>query len=745
MNINEDMDEIIFKYELDRYYPHYRNMYKAEKILRNVIRGIERSNKNVIIVGDDVDGIRFVRHVAGDYANIFFLLYDQNDIALHQLEDVAWEEYEGVYLISFCGVEYVEQWFGLHNIQYEWIYDIFEREGVYLQKEFYAFGKKNMLGLINPENECGLNEAYNGSVQCELYCQQNKYKNAGDHRTKRIALEKCFFLALYMRNFMAAKSYASLLMKEDTKYVHIWEEIQDLLDTIKRILSSRESKDIIMYWLDAISYGGESNMPYLKSVMDESVVFKNAFTYMPFTNPTLRALFLGKKEIDDKGYRITSITRENSPVLQFLEGQGYDIKVFSGVFNKSFSHRYQPSWFILNRLVPYSEILWNMLSEMLIHSRKTLWIVHTLDAHPPYLSSYMGGDNYRDHNIRHKLAKQEVDEQLAFYDEFIGRDAYRIYMSDHGLEPIYKVHTLFNVYHRTLEPRRIDGMFSFLDFGTVLQQLITDGNIEEKEFTKEYVEIGNLDWYNSGDIKALFQNKEVLNLKRFGYKGVVDKDYVYLHYKTGKEWLQKRTDTLLCDALLFYDFEGDVCEPDLLPKYRELVGEYPEDVIEDEKFKYTKYLYILYNNILKHNNMAERIDMINRMLQNYPAGSVAIRTGGVVAAMLYYVLSKENKEKIGGFIDSSDECLCSGLKLPIIRPNQIEDLRTAGIKAIVMPSFRLRDIFREESKKLSMHIDAIDIYDNLADNGIECREEFYMVRGTDEDYDVGFPFDEVKS
>lgn len=37
MDINAALHEIIFKYQLDRYYPHYRNMYHAEKILTDVL------------------------------------------------------------------------------------------------------------------------------------------------------------------------------------------------------------------------------------------------------------------------------------------------------------------------------------------------------------------------------------------------------------------------------------------------------------------------------------------------------------------------------------------------------------------------------------------------------------------------------------------------------------------------------------------------------------------------------------
>lgn len=738
-DINEKLNHIIFKYHLDRCYPQYRNMYEAEKILRALIKEIIENNRSAIFIGNNKTELDFIRNISGDYEDIQFFLYNGKDMSVQQMEKID-RKNDSVYLVSFYEAEYMERWLRLHDICYQWIYDIFERKGLFLQREFLSFGKENLRFLFDKEaHNRGI---YAGSMQAELYCQQSKYNYADDAETKHIALEKCLFLTLYMRNFVAAKRYAFLLMEEDEKYVHIWEEIQSLLDTIKKAIGSRTEKDIILYWLDAIPYGGESNMPYLRHVMESGVVFENAFTYMPYTNPTLRAMFLGKREIDDKAYLYPQITQQNSPVLSFLDEQGYDIKVFSGHFNVSFQTQYQPECFIPDGLVPFSMKLWDMFSGMLKQKKKTLWVIHALEAHYPYLSSKMNDDNSGDNNKRHRLAKEEVDEQLAFYDAFVNRDVYRIYMSDHGKEAVYKYHTLFNVYHRTLAPRKINELFSLLDFGVVLKQIVTNGDIEEKAFYREYVEIGNCDWYNRGDIKTILQNKEALSLRFFGCKGIADKEYIYIHYRTGKEWLHKRNDMLLCEPLLFYDCEDDVSTPELLMKYRELAGEYPEEVVGDEKFRYSRYLYVLYQNIMKHNNMNERIDAINEMLRDYPANSVGIRMGGVASSVLYYVLSKESKEKIWGFIDKNENCLCSKLTLPVVTPDRTENLDKTGIKAILLPSYSYLETLREETKTWPEDIDVLDIYDYFDRNGIRCREDFYKLSGTNEDYNVGFPFEE---
>lgn len=738
-DINEELNKIIFSHHLDSYYPQYRNMYMAEKILRSVVKEIIEKHRRAIFIGNNKIELDFIQHMSGNYEDIHFLFYKRKDIFMQGLGQTDWKDYE-VYLVSFYEVEYIERIFRMHDICYQWIYDVFEREGVYCQREFLAFGKENLRFLVDRETHN--RGVYAGSVQAELYCQQSKYNDTNDSKTKHIALEKCLFLSLYMRNFVAAKKYIFLLIETEKRYVQIWEEIQNLLDAIKKAISCRREKDIILYWLDAIPYGGESNMPYLCHIMKQSIVFENAFTYMPYTNPTLRAMFLGKREIDDRAYRFSEITKQNSPVLSFLDEQGYDIKVFSGHFNVSFQSQYQPEHFILDGLVPFSAKLWDMCVNMLVQKKKTLWIVHGLEAHYPYLSSKMSDDNCENDTERNKLAKEEVDEQLAFYDNFMSEAAYRIYMSDHGKEAVYKYHILFNIYHKTLTSRRVKELFSLLDFGIVLKQLIINNHIEEKAFYREYVEIGNCDWYNHNDIKAMLKNKVALSLRFFGCKGIIDKEYIYIRYRTGKEWLHKRSDILLCEPLLLYDCEDDISTPELLMKYRELTEEYPKEVIMDEKFRYSRYLYVLYQNIIKHNNMNERVDAINQMLRDYPARSVGIRMGGVTSSVLYYILSRENKEKIWGFIDKDDKCLCSKLELPIVSPDRIKDLKKSGVKAILLPSYVYLEVLRKEAGVWSENMDILDIYDYFDRNGIRCREDFYKISGTDEDYQIEIPFDE---
>lgn len=737
MDINEALNRIIYKYNLDYYYPHYRNMCEAQKILRDIVQNIVQSKKKAVFVGDDLTGLEFVHNISGDYDGIDFLLYDRGKQTPQEIQKADQRKYEEIYLLSFLGVEHVERWFRQHNISCQWIYDVFERKGIVLQREFFVFGKEDLYYLVDAKGAMRRRTGWTEATQCELYCQQSKYRMADDERTRQTALQKCLFLALYMRNFILAKRYSLLLAEYDKRYEAVWAEIQELLNRIGETIRRRKQKDIVLYWLDAIPYCDVDSLPYLQTVMKESVVFENAFTYIPYTHPTLRAMFLGKKDIDDQAYMIAEITRDNSPVMQMLEDQGYDIRVYSGYFSDFFPRAYRSGHYYTDVCAPVSMKLWDMFADMLLSEQKTLWLVHALESHAPYLNTAMNDNNYQEAGEMRRLARMEVSEQLAFYDAFANEDTFRIYMSDHGDGTMLprRIQIFFGVCHKAWKPKRIKGLFSLLDFGMVIKKIVMEGEIREADFTRGYVEIGNLDLYNPSTIRKLFQNKEDINEIYYGYKGIVDEEYIYTHYTTGKEWLSRRKE--MRSPILFYECADDICDPGLLPRYRELTGEYPEEIFKNEKFKYSQCLHDLYQRVLAHHDVAKRVGLIEQLLDKYPDHSVGVRMGGYHSLVLYYVLSEKCRQKIWGFLDNNADCLCNTLSLPIVRTDEFHKLYEQGVKAVVLSSYIHIEALRKEAGNWPADMDRLDIYQCFHEKGILCNTDFWIVKGRDEDYDMG--------
>ncbi len=741
-DIDRALNEIIIKYQLDSYYPHFRNKYEAEKVLRNMIAEAVQHQKNILFIGDDQTGIDFVRNIARMCEGVHFCTYNRNDASLRELDGIDWNVYDCVYLISFYGIGYIERWFEVHHIKYEWIYDVFEQNGIVMQDEFFCFGREDLLGQLIKYNRRG--KGRTETIQCELYRQQSRYGKAENDEARCIALKKCLFLTLYMRNFVDAQKYIVQLEEKDQKYHEAWQEIQELLENARKTISGRKQKDIVLYWLDALPYGDEADMPYLCNIMEKSIVFENAIPHTGYTHSVMWAMFLGKKAVDDKAYRTKQVTRDNSVVIQTLEEHGYDIKICSSVFNDDFPFEYLSNMFYSDIYVPASLVVWDMICSMMQEEKKTFYLVHIMDTHDPYLCGEACHDVFgKQFNLteQYVLARKETDELLAFYDEFIDKDAFRIYMSDHGKNPQgNRFHALFNVFHKTIEPRRVGGIFSLLDFHVVLRQIVADNTIRESQFVKEYAEITCMDRYSYVDVARIMKQSQDLSQYAFGAKGIVDKEYIYLHYNTGKEWLQRRDNIPICNPLLFYDCADDVSDKKLLLHYRELAGEYPKDVIEDEKFQYSKYLYVLYGNLVKRNNVAERVTCINDILKKFPERSVAVRMGGNHSVALYYILSEENKKKIWGFIDNQKTCLCSAFNLPIAGTDEIEELERRGVKAVILSSYVSLKALRDEAKMLYKNMEIVDLYDSFVRNGIWCKGCFYEVQGEDSDYDIGFPF-----
>ena len=104
-DIDRALNEIIIKYQLDSYYPHFRNKYEAEKVLRNMIAEAVQHQKNILFIGDDQTGIDFVRNIARMCEGVHFCTYNRNDASLRELDGIDWNVYDCVYLISFMALD----------------------------------------------------------------------------------------------------------------------------------------------------------------------------------------------------------------------------------------------------------------------------------------------------------------------------------------------------------------------------------------------------------------------------------------------------------------------------------------------------------------------------------------------------------------------------------------------------------------------------------------------------------------
>ena len=723
-NIDEALNEIIYKYELDDICPSYRRAIKCENVLKKCVDNHCLLKEKVLFVCGDNNEVDIISHIAQGNMLIKCILYKNIN------ENILWSEYKKIYVASYEINKDILNILIKEQVHYIWIYDVFSKNNCGCDRDFYKLNLTDST-IVFPNVFAG-RKGWRNSIQLEFYNSKKKYRELRDEKEKERELRKCLFYSLYMKDFKKSDYYFNILSRKDIRFKKAYDEVKALLGEIKKKVKGNSYNNIVIYLMDAISYEESKDMQYLHKQMKKSVVFENAYATMGNTFPTIKNMLLGKYMFEDRTYAIKKINTEDSEVLKFLQEYGYDIKFISGYMNWV-DYRYRSA----KRHEIYdscSMILWDLMNNLINQDKKTFYVVHMLvESHEPYLSSRMSKKSIMDESIRSEFGRKVIDEQLEFYDKFLNDKSYRIYMSDHGKGALFeKYHIILSLYHKKIVNKRINELYSIIDFEKLIKQILVNCNIDERELKREYVHIQNLDKYNYSLIKDIFVNKKYPNIFFMGFNGVITRNKMYVRFKNGQECLIQN-DMNDKKKLLWNECVEIDDEIDLL---RGFTWKYPEEIVNDDMFKYSKYVDKLIEKLGSY--MKRYINIICSKLDKYPLKSVAIRMGGEHSMNLYARLSDEYKDKIACFIDGNKMCVCAKYGLPVI---SIDELEKGNIQAVILSSYDHRAMLRSEAEKYSKDIDVIDIYSVLEDNDILCTNNFYMnIKLKDEDYDVGFPF-----
>lgn len=728
MDINKRLNDIILKYELDRYYPKFRKKLAGEEVLRKWAN--EMVTNQVLCVASDQEDIRYFSQLFYNYGKEFsYCLYSGTSGKMEG-------NFDSIVVISKKQKYEMTNWCKQYGKPIIFIYDYLEMQGVVCEDELYKIIEMDYSDSL--EDCFPAKRMWREVILMEFCVQKERFVLTGDIEYQQHYVRKLFFLSLYIRNFMQAEKYQKKLVElGDELSKEAWREIEILLAEMREHLYNREQKDIILMWMDAVSYGTGNDMPYLQKQIANGIHFENAYTVTPHTNPTAQTIFLGKKLLDDKLYELKKLTEKDSLVFGDLKEHGYAYKIISGYFSifeqKLCSENYHELY------APCSVIFWDVLYHLLNSEKPMFLLAHALmEGHAPHMTTKTEREDFSNWSYRLHKGHVELDEQMNYYMDFLGDNAIKIFMSDHGQPNIKeKFHTYFVIVGKKYPPKAIKELFSYVDFSKLIHVILENDKLEEPLFEREYIEVQMLDRYNKKIIGNIIKNKKILSLSDFGYFGVITKEHLYLKYHIGNEFLT-RWDNVNYEPNLLYH-ANDICDVSSLPYFRKIVGNKAINIDENEKFQYTRYLYKLYENFLK--KRGEIIDLINQLFHRYSKASVALRMGGAHSAELFHILADEERKKIAYIIDRNPDCRCRNFGIPIISLNEIKN---KNIEAVVLSSFDYLDELRNEVSLYPKGIDIIDIYKILEKHGIYCNNNFYAVNYmTDEDYDVGFPFSEI--
>lgn len=733
-DINQLYDLIVEKYQIFTCYPRLQKRKKAESLITDWLHRYQNRTK-ICCIGNDAVDIKNIKRLA-EKENLFcqYILCENGNIS--ELQGMQWNDFDCVLFISIHGETETGLWLCEHGIKYDSLNDFFAINQLYLEDEYYRLNIEDVPDTQDRAYRTPFpsKHSWRNNLIAEFLIQKEKYQKESDDRYKRFFWEKQFALAVYLKNFILAKELIeeanATQMQIEKKYFDAWVELENLVGNIKRNLEKRSEEDVVLIWMDAIGYEDGDDMSYLQTQMKEGVVFKNAFTVVPATNPTMRTIMNSEMEIDDYGYRKTEIN-EDCRLISYMQKNGYKVKAISSAWSgwkeglkSDVEH---------DLYAPSSEILWDMWRHLLLEKQKIFLPVHLMiETHYPHLSVRMSYGKTKDNYRKGRL---EMDAQMEFYLSGINKKAVKIFMSDHGQwSNIKNLHVNLIVTQWKSAHKEIEGMFSLLDFYKLMMQIVEKHDIDERDLVQDYVNVQVLDFYNPVWVKDIISERKRVELGLFGYRGIVDRKYIYQHYNMGKEVLAERK-KIIHEPHIQPEAD-DVCDKSLLPYYRKLAGENPKGFYEEEKFKYTKYQYGLYNNFIKYKNPT--FGLLNQLVEKFPDNSVAIRPGGEHSKEVFFWLSSENKKKIYCFIDNNIECSCSRLDNAEIMP--LDEVFThKEVKAVILSSYVNLPVLKKEAENYPEGIQVLDIYEYFAQNGCKIEHDFFDAFMDKEGYEVGFP------
>jgi len=746
-DIDERLDEIIHRHHLDRYYPRWQQKREAEAIIRHLADGWTPGKRQAMIVATkekayrDIlkyrilrllprevhDSIDFYRTDLRPGVHSWAQVYDCDE----KLQGLAEQTYEHVYFLSYEGHPFVPWWLRRHGIAYEDLYEIFAARELFLQHEYFEVlpdRTRNYWGSLEQLDP----------ILMEVFEQQRRIDSAEDAAVRSQAMEKLFFLSLAMRNFALAEETWSKFSDGVHDACHkAWTEISRLLDEIRARLQARQEADGCVFWFDKTTYEQSVETPFIHSMLAAGTSFAHLYIPTPYTSPVFRLLFTGKMNVRDQSWSITSIGKENSPLLQLLENDGYDANIIAGdgVWRELREEYWTEKYMMCHS--PSSERLWQAWRSLLASpGQKKFLLVHLLiEPHMPCFHTKMTDETVSwGVEDRKYMGQLDADAQLAWYTQTFGENAIRIYMSDHGADWCWtRWHCFFGAVGKGIAAEECQSLVSYQDFAEIIRQLIEERRIDEPKLARTHVDVEDVDFYHPRYLPWVVRNKG--NLPEWpyvqGYRGILTKEYVYLRFHDGREWLWDRSRWQ--PELKWFPMESDICDPAVLERMRKLLdddwaGETPQ--FERTDF-YRKYIMSTMQRALPYN--LKKIDALKEIVSAYPDGSIAIRMGGRHTYFLLAALTKELRKKFCCIIDRDTEARPADWGIPRITLDEAE-AHPESIRYVLFSSFKYRDQLKEEARSYPVAWKTIDLYDAYEKRGIHCTTDFFYCRPKKEDW-----------
>lgn len=722
-DINDTLEKIIETYEIDRFHPRFSKKRKAVQCLKKYFANFKDESLILITVCDtDSD------YIKDDFSLQKAKVFNFDELDPDSVHDIK-SSGNDVVIVSYYRRREIMSWLSVHGIHAVSIYDYLFTKGIELEGNYYDIFSEEYDGCFSEDRTINYKQIdMNGMFFYDRRC----YEIAQDETIAEMYLARMIFDCIYVKDFMLARryveEYTSKKFTNAEQYCQCLLKIDDLLTEVKDALEERSEDDIIIFWLDQLEYGEDKDMPFLRSLSENSIDFENAYTVTPYTHPTAKVLMTGKYTVDDKGYQ--QVIDKNSSFIKQIENRGYSFKfhTFLREVDKTVKGRCVYNG---NGHATLSEMCWNLLCDLMNSPSPSCSIIHeVVHTHPPYISFGLTQPLYAYKAIPGRILDADemkirqtqkfesciyADKVLSFYNEIFPSKALNIFMSDHGHTVLGRWHTIFRIVKQDMKPLKINKIFSYINFEKLVLMLVDKKNIDFHLILTDYAYIQDIDVYNKKYLKTILKTNIKLLMKEFflGYKGIITETEQYIRYNDGSvQYMNSRS-------------SGQKLTKERELYLSRLVSEYPKQLIEDNKFKYSRYVYQTLSNYYKRNGTYENRKryLVKKLFDDSAKKDVvAIRGGGLHTLGMWFALDWEQREKIRYIIDIDKECPAARLGVEIISP---EILYQKKIDVIVISSFDYEDDWYEELIKITNSAYIIRLYKYLRDYGVTCDRPYY--------------------
>lgn len=634
MDINVQAQKIIKKYiKRER-----KKFWVSDVFLKKVIRE-QRWNKSqkigIMGVAEDIE--KFLKCTPSDVSFTMIEYINPNEWkndpgytfrGEEQIIRVSKYKLDVLVIVS-DSIRYLAQMYLINeNVSYEVvdIYDIIKRE----------YGRELVDGLVNPVDtgvkefikSAGIWLADNTGLFSQtqfitywkngkrrfsesdnydaILVKRYKMENAYDIKIKIYYLRELILNYLYIRDFNSAfyyiRKYDILNNHNNSDFDKVEKELNELFVEMKEKLSQRRQKDIILFWCDSIPYQEFVGYGFLKEEAQNSLFFENAYTHNPYTHTTSQTLWTGMPFFEGGLYDWNKPTVvKQGRTIDFLENNGYKL---CEIHSNYIQEKYVRDLFytVKSSRPPAAMNLWEMLAQLLENENNKYFIVchMTCEMHPPYWNGIsrkmcVGSNNiYADETLLSDQIRESskyLSTQILWYSNFLGENACRIYMSDHGHgTPTYlekKVHTFCFVKDKRVKKGRFNKFFSYLNFYKLLEYILEPSNKKLDDIFSEYILIQGDHPYGKAfceDIVEKLERKEDILLEKWmGYRGIIKNGYKLVCFPNGKEvWMDMDDNRIGTETIK---------DMDLIKFMREHVGHFFPDLSKSKHYCETKKLY----------------------------------------------------------------------------------------------------------------------------------------------------------